>query len=395
MHYAVPRICEQAGILERFYTDSYVGNKPWLEFALRAIQAAVRSPHIARWLGRKDDNLPARKVRSFEILGIWYALARIFAKDEAASHRAAERMVRLFSSAVIRQGFGGADTVFGYNGASRELFLAGRQQGKRCILEQTILPKFLELKLMDQVAADWPGWQPGLDLSDRYDAFCEREKDEWTLADQIIVGSKFVADGLQECGVSAEKIRVVPYGVDVDRFASPKFKALTSGPLRVLFAGQVGLRKGAPYLLEALRDLGPGRVQARFAGEVALDAERIAPYREVATFLGAVPRMEMPELFHWADVFVLPSIVEGSATSTYEALVSGLPVVATPNSGTIVTDGVEGRIIPERNAAELAEALKNYCEDRDLLAKHAANAVAARGRAGIERYYRDLETLLR
>jgi glycosyltransferase involved in cell wall biosynthesis len=223
----------------------------------------------------------------------------------------------------------------------------------------------------------------------------DREAEEWALADLIVAGSDFVAQGLAECGVDRSKIRVIPYGVDPDRFASQEKLCQIDGPLRVLFVGEVGLRKGVPYLLDALQSLGPTKVQAKFAGSVALDASRIAPYRNVAEFLGPVPRADMPGLYHWAQVFVLPSIVEGSATASYEALMAGLPVVATPNTGTVVRDGVEGFIIPARDARAIERAISGYVTNPKLLQSHSGNAIAARDRISVTRYGRDLEALFK
>ena len=76
MHYAVPRLFYETGMLERFYTDSYVGNKPWLEAALKAIPESVRPRGVQRWLGRRDGVLSPCKVTSFETLGLWYSWAR-------------------------------------------------------------------------------------------------------------------------------------------------------------------------------------------------------------------------------------------------------------------------------------------------------------------------------
>jgi glycosyltransferase involved in cell wall biosynthesis len=104
-------------------------------------------------------------------------------------------------------------------------------------------------------------------------------------------------------------------------------------------------------------------------GGIRLARERLEPYAEVARFEGAVPRSRMRELFAWADVFVLPSLCEGSATATYEALAAGLPVVATPNTGSAVRDGVEGYLVPIRAPEAIAERLDRLANDRGLLAE--------------------------
>src|SRR5207253_1873937 len=71
-----------------------------------------------------------------------------------------------------------------------------------------------------------------------------------------------------------------------------------------------------------------------------------------------VPRNEIHKHYEWADVFLLPSICEGSATVTYEALAAGLPVICTPNTGSVVTDGVDGFIVPAGDPHAIVERLE-------------------------------------
>ena len=80
-------------------------------------------------------------------------------------------------------------------------------------------------------------------------------------------------------------------------------------------------------------------------------------------FLGRVPRERIHEEFAAADVFVLPSSAEGSAEATYEALAAGVPVVTTPAAGSVVRDGIEGRVVPERDPFALADAIAEIVED--------------------------------
>jgi glycosyltransferase involved in cell wall biosynthesis len=359
MHYAVPRLLAEAGLLERLFTDSYAGNKPGLRRALGSLPAALQPRGLKRWLGRSEPLLPAARVTSFEGLGLAFALRKARAKDAAALFRVWEEEAARFNAAVLRHGLGRAGTVWGYSSAALELFQGAKAQGRRCVLEQVILPARLQADLLEAENGRWPGWQDVAGTVRGLRRHASREEAEWALADRILAGSAFVVDGLAASGVPRARCRVVPYGVDPARFRRrPGPRVRSAGePLRVLFAGEVGLRKGAPYLLEALRRLGPGRVEARFAGAVALEPRKLAPYREVASFLGPVPRPAMAGLYGWADVFVLPSIFEGSATVTYEALVSGVPVLCTPGTGSILRDGVDGLVVPAGSAEVLLEAL--------------------------------------
>ena len=339
-HYAVPWLLHELGLLERLFTDSYIGNKRWLEGALQAMPRAWRPGGVDRWLARTEPRLPPEKVTSFELFGLWRTQCE--ARIQSSRERAlffAERN-RLFNERVLRRGLGSADMVWGFNGEALELFQRAKTYGLRCVLEQTIAPRRIMRELLGKELSRWPGWEPGLDVPPMDDPLERREEAEWKLADLIIAGSEFVAEALVHCGVPEARCQVVPYGVDTSRFKpKPPRDRIGDERLRILFAGEVGLRKGAPYLLEALRQLGSRRVEARFAGRVVLEPARLTPYRDVVTFLGPVPRSRMPELYHWADVLVLPSICEGSALVVYEAMASSLPVICTQNTGPVTAAG--------------------------------------------------------
>ena len=97
---------------------------------------------------------------------------------------------------------------------------------------------------------------------------------------------------------------------------------------------------------------------------------------ECVRLTGAVPTTQVAEHFQWAHVFLLPSLCEGSATVTYEALGHGLPVICTLNTGSVVRDEVEGFIVPVRDAAAIAERIERLALDVQLRAQMATNAKA-------------------
>ena len=398
MHYAVPRLLHEAGLLDRFFTDSYIGNKPWLEAGLRAIPAGVRPSAVQRWLGRKDDVLPAEKVTSFERMGIWYAHSRWRARNAATMSKVHVEAAQRFSANILKVGLGKAQIVWGFNGAALELFQAAKTDGRRCVVEQTLLPRALEQRLLWEEQQRWPGWEKiTTDRLEKY-ALDGREEAEWQLTNAIVAGSEFVRDGLVAMGVAAEKVYVIPYGVNPERFG--EIEPLSSKtwhqdrPLRVLFAGEVGLRKGVPDLLEAVRHLAPQQIELRLAGGLSLHNDKLVGFGQNVHFLGHVPRTEMRDLFRWADVFVLPSIAEGSATVIYEAIMAGCPVIATPNAGSIIQDGVDGFIVPIRSPEHIAVALQRYLDEPELLETHRYALQNTRVRAGLERYKADLVKLI-
>src|SRR5262249_3850951 len=120
------------------------------------------------------------------------------------------------------------------------------------------------------------------------------------------------------------------------------------------------------------------RAVFRMVGTInVLPAARAALAADVE-LTGPVPRSEIPGHYAWADVFLLPSICEGSATVTYEALAAGLPVVCTPNTGSVVRDGVDGFVVPAGDTDALVGRL-DQLRDPGVRA-----ALAARAAAGTE-----------
>jgi glycosyltransferase involved in cell wall biosynthesis len=255
------------------------------------------------------------------------------------------------------------------------------------VLDQIIAPKPVELQLLQHEQVAFPDWEePCCEDDPVVTEFCAREQAGWAAADLILCGSEFVREGIARCGGPVERCAVVPYGVPLprnDNALRREDRGRDPNELRVLTVGTVGLRKGSPYVLDAARRLKArqgGKIRFRMVGPVAIRPKALAGLREHVEVLGPVPRAEVGEHFAWADVFLLPSLCEGSATVTYEALVRGLPVVATPNTGSLVRDGVEGFIVPVRDGEAIAERLQELASNRDRL--HAM-AMAARAR-GVE-----------
>lgn len=395
-HYAVPRLLYESGLLERFYTDCYIGNKPWLEAALRAIPPSKRPAVVERWLGRKDRILPREKVTSFDLFGMWYVWAQRQAGKRGSIENAFSEGVARFAQKIFNHGLAHCNVLWGFNGASLELFRYAKQQRIHCVLDQTSNPKPIAQRLTDEEHANWCDWMPQGEQTASESILRDRDHEEWAIADTIVTGSEFVKEGLVQCGVMPDKIHVIPSGIDLTRFdsrAKPRFDG--KRPLRVLFVGRVSVMKGIPYLLKALAALGPDRVEARLIGGISIDRSRLAQFHDVATAVGTVPRSLIAEQYQWADVFCFPSITEGSAVVTYEALASGLPVITTPNAGSIVQHGADGFIVPIRDIDGLTQAMSRYIGDPALLASHQQWTAISRKRAGMERYGVDIERLIR
>ena len=380
MHYAVPAILHRAGMLERFYTDVYA---PRIPKPLQALATRYGPPSFRRWLGRVPIDIPAGKITSFDLMGLeynWRLRRAISAGSATAAYLWAGQE---FCRRIINRGLGSASCVYTFNSAGLELLRHARTQGAFAAMEQTVAPGAVEEVLLKAEQLDYPQWAPVGRPDPHRRALQEREQMEWEAADLILCGSEFVRDGIRASGGPADRCRVVPYGVRPP--ATAPARDFRHSPLRVLTAGAVGLRKGAPYVLAAARSL-KGNAEFRMAGALDVTSHAKQLLSAQVSLLGAVPRSEIHHQFAWADVFLLPSICEGSATACYEALSFGLPVITTPNTGSVVRDGIDGFVVPIRDTESIIEKLERFDSDRNLLAYMSRNARQRSADFTVERY---------
>jgi glycosyltransferase involved in cell wall biosynthesis len=214
------------------------------------------------------------------------------------------------------------------------------------------------------------------------------------LADRILVPSDHIAATLVRHGTAPEKVRVVPYAADTRRFRPDSAKR-HAATCTFLFAGGITQRKGIKYLLEAWRRVRRPGWRLQLLGALPRDPGPLRDYLDEVEHLGRVAHSEVPARMAAADVFVFPSLFEGSAVVTYEALACGLPSLVTPNAGSVVRDGREGLLVPAGEVGRLAEAMERLGTDPEL---RAALAIAARRRAeefDWPRYHASLDDAVR
>jgi glycosyltransferase involved in cell wall biosynthesis len=369
MHYAVPRILHESGQLEHFYTD-ICASKGWPRWC-SSVPAAWRSDALRRIAGRVPPNVPPEKITAFNLLGLRYARRRRRARSSGDLRRAFLWMGRTFCQHVLARGLGAARGVYVFNSAGLEVLDAAKRSMRRTILEQTIAPLQVESDLLRCEQERFPNWKGAMNEDSELARLCERERAEWQLADKILCGSAFVRDGIAACGGPAERCIIVPYGID-SRFRLPP-RLAHDGPIKVLVVGAVGLRKGSPYALAAARKL-RFRAMFRMVGHLECPEQATRGLRELAEVTGPVPHSAMLEHFAWADVLLLPSLCEGSATVIYEALAASLPVICTPNCGGVVRNGVDGVVIPIRDSEAIVETVIDLARNPERRREMAVNA---------------------
>jgi glycosyltransferase involved in cell wall biosynthesis len=204
----------------------------------------------------------------------------------------------------------------------------------------------------------------------------ERMVAEYAEADAIVAPSRWVVQSFLDHGVPASKLYRVPWGVIP--IASPVDRTDRVGRPRILFVGGCSQRKGVPYLLDAFRRL-RGEAELRLVGTPNAELFRrcggLPPRSEAAGSMGTAG---VAAEYDAADMFVMASVEDGSALATIEAMAAGLPVIVSDQAGgDLVVDGVNGFVVPARDAGALAARMEQLIADPELRARMGAAAAAS------------------
>jgi glycosyltransferase involved in cell wall biosynthesis len=370
-NYAVPSILAEAGMLEAFYTDlcASAGLGRVLD---QLCPDFLRRGSLKNLLNRQLPPCLNGKVYSSTIPSLRYLLRKQLAsKNPEQAARIFTQFNREFGNDLINRGLCQATHLFTLLGEGTPFLRFAKQRGLTTVTEIFILlSTYYIIKAEQEKFAD-------LEISPN-EEFVEESfawlREVLSLTDWAIAPSQAVRQDLaKNFEFPIERCFVVPYGVDSSWFH------VENKPVkgRVLFAGTANLRKGIHILSMASQKLSQCYYEFRVAGNVS-ETVRQHTLTQKLNFLGRVPRSEIKQEYQQADILVLPTLAEGSAGVTYEALAAGVPVITTEAAGSVVRDGIDGFIVPERDSEALAERIEELVENRKLRSRMAA---AARERA--------------
>jgi len=355
------------------------------------------SPALGRELARRTWIPPQGiKIHHYplrEILRILLLKARIPQRLGYSPQGLTDWVYRSLDRTVAHRHLHRWGGVYAYEDGAATVFEAAKRQGKLCIYDLPIVYYRQSQAIQQRESDRFPALAPAL-LSLREPAAKLARKDrELQLADQIIVPSTVVKASLAPTGIPPERITVIPFGAPGETF-TPGIQEQEI--LRVLFVGRVGPRKGVHYLLEAWRSLSLPDAELHLIGMNEFPPGWLPPGNPQIHYHGSIPHAQLLPHYQRASLFVFPSLIEGLALVQLEAMACGLPLLTTANAGAtdIITDGVEGWIIPAGDVGALVTQLRWAADHPEELQRMGR---AARQRAEVltwQRYREGLKAVL-
>jgi starch synthase len=270
------------------------------------------------------------------------------------------------------------ETVYaGMSGASLEPGTRAQSLGGRFVCRRGSAHINAQDDLLREEHAKWGVPYRGIDPW-----IIARERAEYASADLIEVLSTFAAKTFIDSGVESARLLVAPLGVNLARFvptAQPRPDSFD-----ILYVGQVSLRKGIPYLLQAFSALDHPRKSLTVVGSQNPPLIDLLRKRGLSVagvrFVAAVPQERLVSLYSRSHVLVLPSVEDGFGMVMAQAMACGCPVVASTNTGAsdLFASG-EGWVVPPADADALRRQLQLIADD-EVLRRRTSTAARLRVR---------------
>jgi glycosyltransferase involved in cell wall biosynthesis len=307
----------------------------------------------ATWNRRGTAGIPGEKTKLSPILGLLsYVAARTLSPYYGEAFRfALHPLYDRWVQSLLKPG----DHILSSYGHTNGCFRWVRRYGGMTFLDAGNSHPSHFWKIMAEEHQRWGCKYPPVSP-----AHFRRSLEMLKEVDWVLAPSRFVEDSFLQNGFSAKQIMRLPYATDLKIF-KPAKKRPSHRPFTVINTGGLSLRKGTPYLLEALRIL-----KRQVPGLRILLTRQISD--SIRPILGqygdlpiewskTLPPSQLAERLQSADLFILPSLEEGMARTALEAMACGLPVILTPNTGAsdLLHEGVSGSIVPIREPNSIVE----------------------------------------
>ncbi len=266
------------------------------------------------------------------------------------------------------------DILWGYGSCSLEAFQTAKQVGINCILDQTIGDARWYNQIIAKVLEQYPDFYPNMNFK-LHQKFIDRQDEEYDLSHIIMAGSQFCYNTIIQFRPDLfEKVHVLKYCYDDLFFGyNPPTERPVRTPIRFIFVGQAGARKGIHLLLRAFDRIPSSGARLTILGDLQVPREIFARYAGRVQVIRTVRRDEVAEILRQADCLVFPSYFEGSAISIYEALACGLGVIQSRFTGMEIDETV-GSTLKELTEEGLYVEMMRVIENPEILSRWKSNA---------------------
>ena len=371
-HYAVPRALFRQEALRLLITDAWVQPRS----VIRALGSGLRErfhPELASastkaWNTGLIAFEAAARIRK---LSEWQ---RVIARNRWFQRRACACLARKAEtpkSETLKTEL----IIFAYSYAARDIFRFAKQRGWKTALGQ-IDPGPVEEKIVadevarvPELAGDWRPAPP---------EYWDNWQEECSLADHIIVNSKWSRTCLLKAGVNGEKVSVIPLAYEpitntqITRAYPARFTP--DRPLRVLFLGQVNLRKGVAHLFNAIQSFKDEPIEFWFVGPMQVFIPSGLQNNPRVRWFDVVSRGEVDSFYRKADLLILPTLSDGFGLTQLEAQAWSLPIIASRFCGEVVRDGQNGLLLENLTGETIREVLRQCIANPELLAQLAVGS---------------------
>jgi glycosyltransferase involved in cell wall biosynthesis len=359
---------QEADILKYYFTSFFYKNKkfPYKYFInINSIDRYLRKRYITELNQDYIKNIPYYEIMIFLFSRLFKKKPRIFEQLIFIRDMCFDWHISLFNITPDIK------VLVGYPGASYYSFRRAKKFNTKLIIDMPIGYYKEAERIFKEEANNNPDYADSITYNNFNSIYAKRVDKELELADFIVVPSEFVRRTLLNHNIPEEKIIKIPYGSNFDIVNRNKIKLIKNDEaLKIIFAGQISQRKGIKYLLEAIMSLKRQGydIKLTLVGHIIGSGKGLKKYQDLYKHINFVSRNDLKKILLEHDLFVFPSLFEGSALIILEALSCGLPVITTENSGAeSIIDGQNGYLIPIRDVNSIISKISFLYRRRDIL----------------------------
>ncbi len=373
-HYAVARGFAATGALRALITDAWVPPGHWSGRARQSLRERYH-PELAK--ARVIGWTPA--LIGFELAARMRKRSgwpMFISRNEWFQKRAVKAL-----GSLAKAGFGTGNrrpVIFAYSYAALAPFRFARERGWNTILGQ-IDPAIVEERIVADICTRSPGLEPN--WTPAPPAYWQSWREECRLADRVVVNSQWSKDALVQAGVEDGRVHIIPLAYEPEPEANAFVRAYPdrfspTRPLRVLFLGQLNLRKGMDAIFAAMPGLLDQPIEWWFVGPLSASIPPDLKIHPKIKWFGPVPRSHAARFYRDADVFLFPTHSDGFGLTQLEAAAWHLPMICSRFCGSVVEQGKSGITLPEVTPRAISEALLFCVRNPNVLADYAKSSLS-------------------